>query len=129
MCACACMYAHVNVSFIGRRGLYRGHMGCWLGSHCCFCLCYTESEDLYLVEQMVVGTGLYKEVAFPQCKKAIGKLTFIFYQFSSFYINLPHAHPLNTQVLSDFSILGNGHRGPLASSGLDQHQLRECVRS
>lgn len=40
--------------------------------------------------------GLYKDIAFPQCKEAFGKLIFLSYQFSSFYINPPHAYPPNT---------------------------------
>lgn len=63
--------------------------------------------------------GLYKDIAFPQCKEAFGKLIFLSYQFSSFYINPPHAYPSNTQVLSDFRVSGKGCRESLASSGLD----------
>lgn len=60
-------------------------------------------KNLSLAEQLVVEAGLYKDIAFLKYKKAIGKLTFLFYQFSSFYISPPHARPPK-QVLSDFRV-------------------------
>lgn len=56
-----------------------------------------------MAEQLVVEAGFYKDIAFLKYKKAIGKLTFLFYQFSSFYISPPHARPPK-QVLSDFRV-------------------------
>ena len=108
LCACACMQAHAEVSSIGRRGLHQSQ-GLWLGSRCCLWLGSAESKDLSLVEQLVEGLGS-EDTAFPRCKKAIGKLTFLFSKLSSCYINSPQACPPNTQVLSDFRVSGSRSR-------------------
>lgn len=52
LAGCACV--HVQMS-LGRRGCTEARQGCWLGSHCCFCLGCAESEGLYLTEQLVGG--------------------------------------------------------------------------
>lgn len=106
---CACdartlMWRSLLVGLGGWGGCIKAKWSRWLGSRYCFCLGCAESENLSLAEQLVVGAGLYKDIAFPKYKKAIGKLTFLFYQFSTFYISPPHAHPPNTQVLSDFRV-------------------------
>lgn len=56
-----------------------------------------------------VKAGLYNDVAFPQNKKAIGKLISLFYLFSSFYINPPYARP-HTLRCFQISVLGSGPR-------------------
>lgn len=100
---------------VGSRGLHQGQVELLAGQLLLLWGC-AESENLSLAEQLVVEAGLYKDIAFLKYKKAIGKLTFLFYQFSSFYISPPHARPPNRCF--QISESGSGYRGSLANSGL-----------
>lgn len=131
-------HVHAEVYSVGGRGLHQGQVNCWLSS---FCLSCAQSEDLSLADQLLGGLRLGSwalKVAFLRYEKAIGKLYLSFLQ--NLLLSCEHLPPSpclspNTQVLSDFRVLGSGHGESLANFWLDTppaqgaHQILKKVTS
>lgn len=114
---------------IGGRGLHWGHVEPLAGQPllllsglCSLKLCPWQSSWLW-------GAGLYKDIAFLKYKKAIGKLTFLFYLFSSFYISPPPCPPPKYSGAFRFQSWAVDIGNLWQALGYIYHQLRESARS